>query len=538
MEEVRVACYYRVSTKKQLINGEIPLQMIACRDFVCKSKWKLVKEYNEKGFSGFKNTVNERPEMQRMLNDAKNKLFDTVLCFMFDRVGRNKSDITEIFSVLEALNINVISVTEGLYETIGRNNITNLQSNLESLNLSTRVNTRHQQLTREGRYRGGTPPIGYKLIPSGEKNESGKDLLKLAVDDEEAEVVRKIFELAYKSNYGQNKIAKYLNERILLKRKGQYSPRKSTLWNASSINTILRNPIYTGVTTYGKRKYEDNSYKMTPHSEWTYSVSNPELKIIEKEVFDHVQMQRSSRTPRKNESTLTNLIIETTPLILIGKVKCNYCNSPLTTTYNTKSYKRKSDGVVVKKRQPKYRCSGKSSGKTNCEGQTLYSQKRVEENVIINIKERFNTISKTRLMKKKGELEHEIQLVNDKKKEFQYKLEKCYESLLPLHSTNYFSNLLEDGSVKSDNDLTNLESKVKHLDQFIIEIDNEKHHLESIYNKLSCLTKCLEYQGAFDLKADNKVMREMIVNCVEVITVNKETIDVKYQAWLEDLIIL
>ena len=55
MEEKRVACLYRVSTKMQVEKDDIPMQKIACKEFISRMPgWVLVKEYAEKGVSGYK----------------------------------------------------------------------------------------------------------------------------------------------------------------------------------------------------------------------------------------------------------------------------------------------------------------------------------------------------------------------------------------------------------------------------------------------------------------------------------------------------
>ena len=52
----RVYCLYRVSTKKQVDKqkDDIPMQKIACQDFVKQQGWVITKEFYEKGVSGFK----------------------------------------------------------------------------------------------------------------------------------------------------------------------------------------------------------------------------------------------------------------------------------------------------------------------------------------------------------------------------------------------------------------------------------------------------------------------------------------------------
>ncbi|WP_412729487.1 zinc ribbon domain-containing protein [Geobacillus stearothermophilus] len=68
----------------------------------------------------------------------------------------------------------------------------------------------------------------------------------------------------------------------------------------------------------------------------------------------------------------------------MGLVRCGHCGNPLCTTYNKKKYVRK-DGTEYVKREAKYRCSGKAQKKVDCDGQTLYSPKKIE-GVVLDVK--------------------------------------------------------------------------------------------------------------------------------------------------------
>ena len=50
----RVYTFYRVSTKGQVEKDDIPMQQDSCRDFAESQGWEIVKEFSEKGVSGFK----------------------------------------------------------------------------------------------------------------------------------------------------------------------------------------------------------------------------------------------------------------------------------------------------------------------------------------------------------------------------------------------------------------------------------------------------------------------------------------------------
>ena len=86
----RAYTLYRVSTKQQVDRerDDIPMQKQACREFAAVQGWDILKEFEEKGVSGFKVSANDRDAIQDLKNAAMKNEFDVLLVFMFDRIGR------------------------------------------------------------------------------------------------------------------------------------------------------------------------------------------------------------------------------------------------------------------------------------------------------------------------------------------------------------------------------------------------------------------------------------------------------------------
>ena len=366
--EKRVAVLYRVSTKGQLDGGDIPLQENACKDFIAqKPGWKCVKEYIERGVSGFKVSASNRDAIQRAKEDAENGLFDVLLVFMFDRLGRREDETPFVVEWFIKKGVEVWSVKEGQQKIEDHsdrliNYIRFWQSSGESRKTSIRVDEKHSQMVKEGIYRGGTVPYGYKTIKSGEFNKKGKELLKVIIDEEQANVVKMMYDLVIEEGYGQLRIAKYLN-------KCGNTSKTGKKWSSAAVNNVLRNSMYKGYMIYAKGTGK----------EVTSKEKLEELVIIDEGKWDKVQMIREKRNPENVKNRGEESIITTTKsaLLLVGLVRCGHCGSPMTTTNNTKRYLRK-DGVVNISHENKYRCSGKAQGKTSCIGQTTYSQKKIE----------------------------------------------------------------------------------------------------------------------------------------------------------------
>ena len=70
-KEWRVCCLYRVSTLGQVEKDDIPMQKQYCREFVGQHPgWEIIKEFSEKGVSGFKVSAKDRDAIQEIQRDA------------------------------------------------------------------------------------------------------------------------------------------------------------------------------------------------------------------------------------------------------------------------------------------------------------------------------------------------------------------------------------------------------------------------------------------------------------------------------------
>ncbi len=100
-----------------------------------------------------------------------------------------------------------------------------------------------KQKAREGKWNGGFAPYGYRL-------EDGE----LIIAEDEAEVIRLIFDKYVHTNLGVNGIADYLNTHGYKKKKRQNNTLE--VFAPSFIKGVLDNPIYMGKLAYGRRATE------------------------------------------------------------------------------------------------------------------------------------------------------------------------------------------------------------------------------------------------------------------------------------------
>ena len=109
--------------------------------------------------------------MRQAKDDAENGLFDVLLVFMFDRLGRKDDETPFVLEWFVNRGIEMWSVIEGQQKievhTDRLNNYLRFwQSSGESRGTSNRVNEKHMQMVEDGTFRGGGIPYGYRSVDS------------------------------------------------------------------------------------------------------------------------------------------------------------------------------------------------------------------------------------------------------------------------------------------------------------------------------------------------------------------------------------
>jgi DNA invertase Pin-like site-specific DNA recombinase len=105
---MKVAIYARVSTTDQNYEGQLEeLNALAER-----SGWEVVEVYSEK-ISGTKATE-DRPELKRMMHDAKLRRFDKVVVWSVDRLGRSMRNLILVLTELKDSKIDIFSYKQAI----------------------------------------------------------------------------------------------------------------------------------------------------------------------------------------------------------------------------------------------------------------------------------------------------------------------------------------------------------------------------------------------------------------------------------------
>ena len=354
----RVDCLYRVSTTKQVDHDEqnqadIPVQRKACREFAAKMGWTIVHEEQENGVSGYKVSASDRDKLQLLKERAEQGKFDILLVFMFDRLGRKSDETPFVVEWFVKHGIRVWSVNEGEQRFESHtdrltNYIRYWQADGESQKTSIRTKTALGQMVQEGRFRGGSAPYGYRLAPSGIFNKRKHEVYKLEIDEDEARVVRMMFNLCVGSGYGRCKIANLISSQGIQTRTGGN-------WHEATVGHILHIITYMGVLRSGESQSE----------------VFPEVQIIDPATFELAQKLMTERVNEFNEQrTLPRNTSGQS--MLSGNVFCGHCGGRLTLTTNG-TVRKNADGVQVARRRIRYVCYNKTRHRIECNGQTGYT---------------------------------------------------------------------------------------------------------------------------------------------------------------------
>ncbi len=353
----KVYCLYRVSSKNMVEKNDIPMQRIECEKFAKEKGWYIAKEFVENGVSGFMTSGAKRDAIISLKSAAVKKEFDVLLVFMFDRLGRKKDETPFIVEWFFNQGIEVWSVREGeqrfdYHVDSLINYIRFWQAEGESLKIGERISTRMRQLAEAGQYIGGHVPFGYKKAYCGRLNKKGYPISDIAIDENNIECVREIFNKTVNEGFGSFVLARWCNDNELTTVKG-------SKFQSNTILRILRNKLYCGYLIRGST-----------------SVFIPHLKIVDEAVFEQAQYILKQRT--ESDKSKRQIAFNTQgKSLLSGNIFCGYCGSHMICSSYVDRYVRK-DGSVYENRSIRYICYHRSRKLNDCKGQSAYASHKIE----------------------------------------------------------------------------------------------------------------------------------------------------------------
>ena len=350
-----------------------------------------IYEEQEEGVSGHKVRAAARDKLQIIKDYARKGKFDILLVFMFDRIGRIADETPFVVEWFVRNGIRVWSTQEGEQRFDNHtdkllNYIRFWQADGESEKTSVRTRTSLRQLVEEGHFKGGNAPYGYDLVRSGRINKRKHELYELHINEQEAAVVRIVFDKYVYEGYGPQHIATYLNN-------SGYRARSGKCWHPSSIRGMVQNLTYTGVLRCGDARSE----------------LMPDLQIVPQEQFENAQRIRNERSVRSTAEAENRLPLNIHgKSLLAGNAYCGHCGAKLELT-SSRKWRKMADGSLDDTLRIRYTCYGKLRKQTNCTGQTGYTVHILDEIIDKAVRQIFSKmrgIPKEQIVTKRYEKEN------------------------------------------------------------------------------------------------------------------------------------
>lgn len=312
----RVALYARVSTGRQAeADLSIPDQVRQGEGHCAQKGWTLVDRFIEPGASA---TDDRRPEFQRMIDAAASpsKPYDVILVHSMSRFFRDQLQSEFHIRRLRRAGVEVISITQPFEDNPTGNLVRQIIGSFDEY--QSRENAKHtlramQENARQGFWNGSIPPFGYQVIAAAQRGAKTKK--RLAVHEEEAVVVRRIFDLALGqmgAAFGVKAIAARLN--------GEGIRFRGKAFHISNVYRILTSETYAGTHRFNKHEAKTGALK---HRDEQVAVEVPAL--VARAAFDQVQASLAMRNPRKTPPRVVS-----GPTLLTGLARCGTCDSGMT----------------------------------------------------------------------------------------------------------------------------------------------------------------------------------------------------------------
>lgn len=363
--------YLRVSTEMQVDGYSLEAQKNCLKKFAEREELVIAGVYEDAGKSG--KSIEGRPAFRRMLSDIESGAgIDYVMVYKLSRFGRNAADILNSLELLQTYDVNLICIEEGIdsSQTSGKLLISVLSAvaEIERENILEQTMNGRREKARQGKWNGGPAPYGYMI----------KDEI-LSINEEEAEIVRTIYDKYVNTRLGYSGIAKYFNLQGIRK-----TPRKESdieEFSAHFIQLLIDNPVYCGKIAYGRRSKErvkgkKNEYKLVKQKEYCL-VDGQHEGIISEELWQKAQEKRLA-TGIKYSSKLGKERAH----LLTGIIKCPKCGCGM---YANRVCWTKKDGTY--KEVMYYSCSrNKQSRGRHCDYSANLKKTDIEPLVVEVIK--------------------------------------------------------------------------------------------------------------------------------------------------------
>ena len=320
---MKASLYMRMSTDMQ--ENSIDSQRMALLNYAKVNKIDIITEYIDEGISGRK--AASRPAFMKMIDDSEASIFDTVLIYDSSRFARNLEESIVYKSMLKKNGVTLVSITEPVVDedtSLLTDALMGALNEMYSRKLSKNVKRGMQYKVENGFFQ-NRPPFGYTKTPS----------MVPIINEDEATIVRRIFEMFTTTTPSFLGIAKILNGAGIKTSQGNY-------WRIIEVKRVLMNVSYAGYIPWGDR------------NKMIYKGKHEAL--VSKETFEAAQKIIETKPKNRRDSADYKHWLS-------GLLHCGWCNGKM--------------GFNPHPRVIRFRCVNNAKGL--CRPTNSVSVKRLEE---------------------------------------------------------------------------------------------------------------------------------------------------------------
>lgn len=348
---LRVTYYARVSSESDEQLNSLGNQITYYEDFIKRNPaWTFVPGYIDEGLSGI--STRRRENFNRMVDDAGEGEFDLVITKEISRFARNTLDSIQYTRQLLNAGVGVFFQNDNINtfdeDSELRLSIMSSIAQDELRKLSSRVKFGHQQAIKQNVVLGNSRIFGYI------KNDG-----RLVIDEDQAVMVRELFELYATDEYSMKQLETLFWEKGYRNHNGKKIAH-------STMSGMIANPKYKGYYVGNKVKVVDmftKKQKFLPPEEWVM-FKDETGEIVPAIVSEELWEQANAVLRRRSEDVKNRQGICNHQNLLTGKLFCTHCGTP----YYRRESKDKSGN-----QNSKWVCSGKiNNGKDSCGSFPIY----------------------------------------------------------------------------------------------------------------------------------------------------------------------
>ena len=489
---LRVCFYARVSTDKDEQINSLGNQVGYFEELIEKnSNWTYAGGYIDEGISG--KNVEKRTQFLKMVIDAKSNMFDLIITKEISRFSRSTLDSIKYTQELLSYGVGVLFQSDNINTLLPdselRLTIMASIAQEEVRKLSERLRFGYKRSIEKGRVLGQNNLLGYH-------KEDGR----LTIIEDEAAIVKKIFDMYIEGKLGVRRIARELEK------EGIVSPNTGKVFGSDTIKNIILNPKYKGYYCSGKTMsidYRQSKRIRLSDNEWTIRKDDNIPPIVSEEVWDKANKLYKQRGQMYKEHA--DRYMQRYPFS--GKLICGEHD----TSYHRHIYKSKKRGEQEVWNCKLYRQKGKDEG---CDSPTIYTS---ELQVILN--EIYKTVHDgkdkvinglleiyTDMAKGRKDYSADISRINNESA----KIRKKKDKLLELH----MDEAITKEEFKERNNMLNAElaQLEKELETIEAEVSLQSRNITDLSNLKKILHEEFTNNDNFNAELNNILLDKIIIH--------------------------